>query len=132
MGIYYCDIGGEEAYEDTPVYKLCGCGKHVCSYHWDYRNGMCVNCAGTSTHSRSYSYGASYHTANSSYPSYNYSAPKSYSYSTSYESGYSGSYIDDLPIGKLLLGGLIVLSIIAFIFIYALMQIGNFIAGLFL
>ena len=132
MGIYYCDIGGEEAYEDTPVYKLCGCGKHVCSYHWDYRNGMCVNCAGTSTHSRSYGYSSSYQTGNNSYSSFNYSTPESYSYSPSYQSRYSDDYPTDFPLGNLLIGGLIIISIITFIFLYALMQIGNFIAGLFL
>lgn len=132
MGIYYCDIGGEEAYGDTPVYKLCSCGRHVCSYHWDYRNGMCVNCAGTSEHSRSYSYGSSYHTANNSYPSYNYSTPESYSYSPSYQNSYSDNYPGDFPFFKIVGILLAIFFIISAFFAYALMQLVNGIAGLFL
>lgn len=132
MGIYYCDIGGEEAYEDTPVYKLCGCGKHVCSYHWDYRNGMCVNCAGTSTHSRSYGYSSSYQTGNNSHSSFNYSTPESYSYSPSYQSSYSDNYARDFPFFKVVGILLAIFFIISAFFVYALMQLVNGIVGLFL
>lgn len=129
MGIYYCDIGGEEAYEDTPVYKLCGCGKHVCSYHWDYRNGMCVNCTGTSERSRLHGYGSSYQTANSSYPSHNYSMPESYSYSPSYESNYAETYSGDFPFFKVV-GILIAVLLISFLFAHVIIELVNGIMGL--
>jgi len=131
MGLYYCDICGGDAFEETPVYKSCSCGKHVCSYHWDYRNGMCVNCAGTSERSRQYIHRSSYSTANSGYPSYDYSTPD-YSYSPSYENNYAETYSGDFPFFKVVGILLAVLFIISAFFVYALMQLVNSVVGLFI